>query len=265
MLIDNAEPDHDMDEDEDIQPGAVPRGLRNIIDVMYADINNPDIATDEYFADRTILTTTNVMVQRINEAVSQRLSGDSHEYLSVDSVDDDDEGNFFEPEVLHTVNINGIPPHKLTLKEGAPIMMMRNLNPDLGLCNGTRLRVVKLKPHVIHATIMTGERQGQDVLIPRIVFVSDGDSRDSPFHLRRKQFPVVPAFAMTINKAQGQTVQNLGLYLATPCFSNGQLYVALSRVMSRSKFKALIECPQLEEDDGVYTDNIVYRQIFGTT
>ncbi|KAE8881433.1 hypothetical protein PF003_g34407 [Phytophthora fragariae] len=265
MLIDNAEPDHDMDEDEDIQPGAVPRGLRNIIDVMYADINNPDIATDEYFADRTILTTTNVMVQRINEAVSQRLSGDSHEYLSVDSVDDDDEGNFFEPEVLHTVNINGIPPHKLTLKEGAPIMMRRNLNPDLGLCNGTRLRVVKLKPHVIHATIMTGERQGQDVLIPRIVFVSDGDSRDSPFHLRRKQFPVVPAFAMTINKAQGQTVQNLGLYLATPCFSHGQLYVALSRVTSRSKFKALIEYPQLEEDGGVYTDNIVYRQIFGTT
>ncbi|KAE8888791.1 hypothetical protein PF005_g27500 [Phytophthora fragariae] len=70
---------------------------------------------------------------------------------------------------------------------------------------------------------------------------------------------------MTINKAQGQTVQNLGLYLATPCFSHGQLYVALSRVTSRSKFKALIEYPQLEEDDGVYTDNIVYRQIFGTT
>ncbi|KAE9187157.1 hypothetical protein PF005_g20559 [Phytophthora fragariae] len=238
---------------------------KNIIDVMYADINNPDIATDEYFANRTILTTTNAVVQRINEAVSQRLSGDSHEYLSVDSVDDDNEGNSFEPEVLHTININGIPPHKLTLKEGAPIMMMRNLNPDLGLCNGTRLRVVKLKPHVIHATIMTGERQGQDILIPRIVFVSDGDSRDSPFRLRRKQFPVVPAFAMTINKAQGQTVQNLGLYLATPCFSHGQLYVALSRVTSRSKFKALIEYPQLEEDDGVYTDNIVYRQIFGTS
>ncbi|KAE8986142.1 hypothetical protein PF011_g20112 [Phytophthora fragariae] len=238
---------------------------KNIIDVMYADINNPDIATDEYFANRTILTTTNAVVQRINEAVSQRLSGDSHEYLSVDSVDDDNEGNSFEPEVLHTININGIPPHKLTLKEGAPIMMMRNLNPDLGLCNGTRLRVVKLKPHVIHATIMTGERQGQDILIPRIVFVSDGDSRDSPFRLRRKQFPVVPAFAMTINKAQGQTVQNLGLYLATPCFSHGQLYVALSRVTSRSKFKALIEYPQLEKDDGVYTDNIVYRQIFGTS
>ncbi|KAG3077101.1 hypothetical protein PI124_g14494 [Phytophthora idaei] len=67
---------------------------------------------------------------------------------------------------------------------------------------------------------------------------------------------------MTINKAQGQTVQNLGLYLSTSSFSHGQLYVALSRVTSRSKYKALIEYLQLEEDDGVYTDNIVYRHIF---
>ncbi|KAG2831614.1 hypothetical protein PC111_g6943 [Phytophthora cactorum] len=67
---------------------------------------------------------------------------------------------------------------------------------------------------------------------------------------------------MTINKAQGQTLMNLGLYLATPCFSHGQLYVALSRVTERSKFKALIEYPELEEENGVYTNNIVYRQIF---
>ncbi|KAG3155572.1 hypothetical protein PI126_g9119 [Phytophthora idaei] len=65
-------------------------------------------------------------------------------------------------------------------------MMMRNLNPDLGLCNGTRLRIVELKPHVIHATIMTGERQDQHVLIPRIVFISDGEAREFPFRLRRE-------------------------------------------------------------------------------
>ncbi|GMF56350.1 unnamed protein product [Phytophthora fragariaefolia] len=144
-------------------------------------------------------------------------------------------------------------------------MLMRNLNPDLGLCNGTRLRVVELKPNVIHAKIMTGERRGQDVLIPRIVFISDGNDASFPYQLRRKQFPVQTAFAMTINKAQGQTVHNLGLYLASPCFSHGQLYVALSRVTAPSKIKAVIEYPELEESDGVYTANIVYRQIFDTS
>ncbi|KAG3242090.1 hypothetical protein PI124_g13074 [Phytophthora idaei] len=222
LLIENpVEELSDDDEDEDIRPGAIPRGLTRMVDDMYADINNPEIANDEYFANRTILTTTNAVVQRINEAVAQRLEGVSQEYLSTDSVGEDEEVNFFEQEVLHTVNINGIPPHKLTLKKGAPIMMMRNLKPGLGLCNGTRLRIVELKPHVIHATIMTGERQGHHVLIPRIAFISDGEAREFPFRLRRKRFPVQPAFAMTINKAQGKPVQNLGLYLSTPCFSHG--------------------------------------------
>ncbi|KAG2868807.1 hypothetical protein PC113_g683 [Phytophthora cactorum] len=214
MLVENpVEELSGVHEDEDIRPGVIPRGLTRMVDEMYTDINNPAIANDEYFANRTILTTTNAVVQRINEAVAQRLEGVSQEYLSADSVEEDEEVNFFEQEVLHTVNINGIPPHKLTLKKGALIVMMRNLNPNLGLCSGTRLRIVELKPHVIHATIMTGERQGQHVLIPKIVFISDGGSRGFPFRLRRKQFPVQPAFAMTINKAQGQTVQNLGLYL----------------------------------------------------
>ncbi|KAG2991340.1 hypothetical protein PC128_g11644 [Phytophthora cactorum] len=194
MLIENPVEELSEDrEDEDIRPGAIPRGLMRVVDDMYADINNPEIANDEYFANRTILTTTNAVVQSINEAVAQRLERVSREYLSTDSVEEDEEVNFFEQEVLHTVNINGIPPHKLTLKKGAPIMMNRNLNPDLRLCNGTRLRIVEVNPHVIHVTIMTGERQGQHVLIPRIVFISDGDSREFPFRLRRKQFPAQPA------------------------------------------------------------------------
>ncbi|KAG2768884.1 hypothetical protein PC129_g20270 [Phytophthora cactorum] len=68
------------------------------------------------------------------------------------------------------------------------------LSGDVGqilplVVRGTPAQTI-VKPHVIHATIMTDERQGQHVLISRIAFISDGDSRECPFRLRRKQFPV---------------------------------------------------------------------------
>jgi len=65
-----------------------------------------------------------------------------------------------------------------------------------------------------------------DLLIPRIPVIPT----DMPFEFKRLQFPVRLAFAMTINKAQGQTMEVCGIDLETPCFSHGQLYVACSRV-----------------------------------
>ncbi|KAG2772216.1 hypothetical protein PC129_g20094 [Phytophthora cactorum] len=68
VLIEN--PATDEDEDDDIRPGAIPKCMNRITDEMHADINNPEVATGEYFANRTILTTTNPIVYRINEGVA---------------------------------------------------------------------------------------------------------------------------------------------------------------------------------------------------
>ncbi|KAG3109827.1 hypothetical protein PI125_g10570 [Phytophthora idaei] len=101
MVIDNP-PAEDTD-DEDISPGMIPQGMKRMIDHMYTDVNKSEIATDEYFANRTILTTTNAIVHRINEAVAARLPDTTHEYLSSDSVEDDIDGSLFEQVVLHSV------------------------------------------------------------------------------------------------------------------------------------------------------------------
>ncbi|CAI9265811.1 unnamed protein product [Lactuca saligna] len=62
-----------------------------------------------------------------------------------------------------------------------------------------------------------------------------------PFKLKRKQFPIQLSFAMTINKAQGQTIPNVDVYLPESVFSHGQLYVALSRGISRENTKVLVK------------------------
>ena len=85
-----------------------------------------------------------------------------------------------------------------------------------------------------------------------------------PFIFKRRQFPVQPAFAMTINKSQGQTLNWVGLYLSTPVFSHGQLYVACSRVTSRKHLKILIK-EQGNNDTmqiDYYTHNVVYPEVF---
>ncbi|XP_008178766.1 uncharacterized protein LOC103307981 [Acyrthosiphon pisum] len=115
--------------------------------------------------------------------------------------------------------------HKLELKVGVPVLLMRNLDAPR-LCNGTRLRVTELGRHIVKARVLIGEAKGANVIIPRILIKPN----NLPFNFKRLQFPLKVAFSMTINKSQGQTLNVAGIHLGTPCFSHGQLYVACSRV-----------------------------------
>ena len=78
---------------------------------------------------------------------------------------------------------------------------------------------------VLKCRIMSvdGKFGGNVVFIPRITLSSNAE--DMPIPLQRRQFPVQLAFAMTVNKSQGQSLKHVGLDLRTPVFSHGQLYV----------------------------------------
>ncbi|CAG8505261.1 22279_t:CDS:2 [Cetraspora pellucida] len=97
---------------------------------------------------------------------------------------------------------------------------------------------------------------GACIFLPYITLTPSNS--DLPFMLMCWQFPIQPAFAMIINKAQGQTLNRVGIYLQTLVFSHGQLYVAYSRITFKQNLKILT----LDRHEGAgCTKNIVYSEV----
>ncbi|EGT37482.1 hypothetical protein CAEBREN_25238 [Caenorhabditis brenneri] len=200
-----------------------------------------------------ILTPTNKGALEMNEKVFNMIPGNYRMYDSVDEVGEKEESSDatnFPTEFLNKMSPAGLPPHRLKLKIGAIVMLIRNLDVRNGLCNGSRMVVKQMGERVLGCELITGPRKGEAVLVPRITLTYD---TDIPFVLKRNQFPIRPACAMTVNKAQGQTFDRIGVLLDNPIFSHGQLYVALSR--TRTKEGVCISAP-----DNVM-NNIVFRNI----
>jgi ATP-dependent DNA helicase PIF1 len=153
-----------------------------------------------------------------------------------------------------------LPPHLLKLKVGCPIILLHNIVLANGLCNGTRLICRSFQRNVIDAEIAVGEHAGKRIFLPRIPLCPSDDDM-FPFKMKRKQFSIRLSFAMTINKAQGQTIPHVGVYLPESVFLHGQLYVALSRGTSRANTKVLVKPVGGIRQNGVYTSNVVYQEV----
>ncbi|GJT32310.1 ATP-dependent DNA helicase PIF1-like protein [Tanacetum coccineum] len=214
--------------------------LDALIDCVYPNTQLHSLTTP-CSLNRAILTTKNSFVDEINEILIARFPGEETEYASFDETLDPNDQTQYE-DFLHSLTPNGMPPHRLVLKPNSPIILLRNLNPTEGLCNGIRLICKDLKRNVIHAKIASGDFAGKQVFIHRIPLQPLSDE-DYTVPFKRVQFPIRLCFAMTINKAQGQTLDFVGVYLKEPVFSHGQLYVALSRARTAKHAKVLIRPP----------------------
>ncbi|CAN1162779.1 ATP-dependent DNA helicase PIF1 [Linum perenne] len=164
----------------------------------------------------------------------------------------------YPTEFLNALTFNGMPEHQLRLKPYSIVMLLRNLNPSAGLCNGTRILLTDLGEHTLRGLIIGGSYEGTIAIIPRIVL--DKSDPNWPFTLKRRQYPVRLCYAMTINKSQGQTLEHIGIYLPSPVFSHGQLYVALSRARSVDGIHIVLQNDSTINE--AITKNIVYQEIF---
>ena len=105
-----------------------------------------------------------------------------------------------------------MPSYQLLLKVGAPIIILRSLDPPK-VTNGTRCIVTSLSSNIINAKISSGRYKGEEVTIPRIPLIPSDSTL--PFQFRRLQFPIPLCFAMTINKSQGQSLKAVGINLTS--------------------------------------------------
>lgn len=161
----------------------------------------------------------------------------------------------YPTEFLNNIKAAALPPHCLSLKINQPVILLRNINQEQGLCNGIRLIVRNLYKNLILVEMVQGKHKGNLHYIQRIPLTPTDIGL--PIDLKRIQFPLRSAFSMTVNKSQGCTLAFVGIYLNEPLFSHGQLYVAMSRVSALNNI-FIATCSEIEGA----TRNVVYKEIF---
>ena len=114
--------------------------LEELINTTFPEL---DLGCDN-ITEGCIYTPLNKDVRIINDICIAKYPGDSRTYLSADSILEDDHKEAVPIEYLNVMNPSGISDHQLSLKIGAPVMLLRNLQagPQISLRNGTRMIVI---------------------------------------------------------------------------------------------------------------------------
>ena len=166
-----------------------------------------------------ILTPTNAAAQRINFAYLDALSTEPRAY---------------EANLTGEFNQSAQPTDtKLILKTGAKVIMLRN-DPDRRWVNGSIARVSRLTEDRVWIEISGREHEIEPVAWEqrRYAFDKTAEKVVETVSGTFTQFPLRLAWALTIHKSQGLTLERAYIDLGRGTFAHGQAYVALSRCVS---------------------------------
>ena len=241
------------------------QNVTQFIEEIYGNLKNLNpYSKDLSILKTAILTPKNEHMRQINEAAIHKFRGKLKIYKSTNTVLDEQHVCTYTTEFLNGLKINGLPEHELLLKVGAPVMILRNYDPINGVCNGTKGIIGKLSTNIIEVIIKDAHDMPKSILLHRRDMKPSDPQIGIEF--QRHQFPISLAFAMTINKSQGQTLHRVGLYLEEPVFGHGQLYVALSRVIHPDNIKVFVTDTEIQgkldaHSAKVYTKNVVFHEI----
>ena len=215
----------------------------------------------EYFRSRGILASKNETVDQINEELLERIPGKEFVFEGIDTVMDERDQGRIQPEILNNINCSGLPQHSLKLKVGAIILLMRNLDVSNGHCNGSRYRIMNITPRLIQARPLSSNNPNDFFFIPRIPICTK--ENEFPWIIKRLQFPVRLAFAITFNRSQGQSLNKVGLLLPESLWTHGQLYVGVSRCGDPNNIFIFADQASFSHlpDTSVYTRNIIFPEV----
>uniref|UniRef100_A0A0L8IA46 DNA helicase Pif1-like 2B domain-containing protein n=1 Tax=Octopus bimaculoides TaxID=37653 RepID=A0A0L8IA46_OCTBM len=191
--------------------------LSDLSDFVCVDLKN-NFTIPVWLANRTTIATTNETAHFVTDFLLARIPGKLKLYRGSDTADNE---TLYSIEFINMLIPSEFTAHILKLKKKRCIMLLKNVDATNGHCNGTHYIIVSLYDHVIEAKVASGPCAGSTLLIPRIPHVSQ--EMEFPFPFTCKQFPLKPAFVLTCNKAEGQTFEQIGIYLPRQFFSHGQL------------------------------------------
>lgn len=194
-----------------------------------------------------ILTPTNAAAQRINMAYLDALPARAQTY---------------EAGVTGEFNAAAQPTDQiLVLKEGAKVILLRN-DPDRRWVNGTIARIARLTERQVFIEVKGREYELEPVSWEsrRYAFDQAAEKVVETVAGTFKQFPVRLAWALTIHKSQGLTLDQVYIDLGRGTFAHGQTYVALSRCRS---LDGLTLARALRPSDILFDPGVMgYRDVF---